>query len=107
MSDRDTAALRVQNRAPKRSISDHMRLIGARRLGRVQRQCRRALIALNRVRIGDLLAWCFPHAIEFKHWHRKSIHRAISRVAKPVGKPRARHATTWVLRDTPQHGPRK
>lgn len=70
-----------------------------RRLGRLQRQCRRSLIALGSVRIKDLLAWCYPHALEFQPWHRTNVHRAIVRVARPVGKTRARHATTWVLRD--------
>jgi hypothetical protein len=68
-------------------------------MGRVQLQCRRCLIALNRAKIGDLLAWCYPKAIELKHWHRKSIHRAIIKVGIPVGKTRERHATTWILRD--------
>jgi hypothetical protein len=60
---------------PRATLSEHMRLIGAKRMGRVQLQCRRALIALSRVRIGDLLVWAYPHVTEFKHWDRKSIHR--------------------------------
>ena len=83
---------------PKSSISDHMRHIGANRMGRVQRQCRRALIALSHARIRDLLEWCYPHALEFKHWHRKSIHLAIRKVGVPVGKTRERRPTTWVLK---------
>jgi hypothetical protein len=91
---KNTDVFRGQSRRsgqPRASLSDHMRLIGARRMGRVQLQCRRALIALSRVRIGDLLAWCYPKAKEFKHWHRKSIHRAILKVGVPVGQTRARH----------------
>jgi hypothetical protein len=83
---------------PRATLSEHMRLIGAKRMGRVQLQCRRALIALSRVRIGDLLVWAYPHVTEFKHWDRKSIHRAIIKVGIPVGKTRERCATTWVLR---------
>jgi hypothetical protein len=72
-----------------------------RRLGRVQRQIRRALIGLGRpLRIRDLLKWVYPHVVEFQSWHRTNIHRAITRVARPVGKTRKRFATTWRLHDT-------
>jgi hypothetical protein len=101
MGERNMAGrMRGKFRPPASPLSGHVLTNGDRtkRLGRVQLQCRRALIALSRVRIKDLLGWCYPHAIEFKHWHRKSIHRAITRVAKPLGKTRARHATTWVLK---------
>ena len=64
-----------------------------RRLGRVQRQIYRCLIALGRpVKIRDLLKWCYPHAVEFQPWHRTNINRAISRVARPVEKPGKRFA---------------
>ena len=89
-----------KRRAPKRSRSGYI-ITNAdrrRRLGRLQRQIFRALIALSRVRIKDLLAWCYPSAIEFQPWHRTNIHRAITRVARPVGKSRKRFATTWVLK---------
>jgi hypothetical protein len=89
---------------PASPLSGHVLTNGDRtkRLGRIQLQCRRALIALSRVRIGDLLEWAYPHATEFKHWHRKSIHRAIIKVGIPVGKTRERHATTWQLRTLPK-----
>jgi hypothetical protein len=75
------AALSVQLRAPNGSLSEHMRLIADKRIGRVQRQIRRCLIALGSARIRDLLKWCYPSALEFQPWHRTNIHRAASKVA--------------------------
>jgi hypothetical protein len=74
-----------------------------KRVGRVQRQIRRCLIALGRpVKIRDLLKWCYPHVTEFQPWMRTHIHATIKRVAKPIGKTRERFATTWQLRTTPK-----
>ena len=95
----NTGSSRVQyGEPPKRShrrhtLTNHDR---QKRLGRVQRQIRRCLIALGRpVRIRDLLPWCYPSALEFQPWMRAHIHRTIGRVARPVGKTRERYATTW------------
>ena len=92
----------LEGDAPKRSRSGRVITNEARRsrIGRVQRQIRRALIGLGRpLTMRELLPWAFPTARKFKHWMRWSINRAARRVARPVGKTRARHATTWVLRD--------
>jgi hypothetical protein len=58
---------------------DHRR----RRLGRVQRQVQRALIAAGGrgCRIRDLLSWAFPALTTWRDWHRSSVHRAARRVA--------------------------
>jgi hypothetical protein len=87
------------------SLRAHLRRIADRRMGRVQLQCWRCLVGLGRpVKIRDLLKWCYPKAIEFQPWHRTNVHRAIIRVARPVGKTRERHGTTWALRETKTQG---
>jgi hypothetical protein len=68
--------------AQRASLSAHMRLIADKRIGRIQRQVRRCLIALGSARIRDLLKWCYPSALEFQPWHRTNIHRAAHRVAE-------------------------
>jgi hypothetical protein len=53
------------------------------RLGRIQRQIRRALIAAGGmpVRTRELLRWCYPQAKQFEWRHRSSVHRAVHRFA--------------------------
>jgi hypothetical protein len=67
---------------PNRSISEHMRLIADNRMGRVQRQVKRALIALGSARIQDLLEWAYPQLTSYLPWHRTNVHRAASKVAE-------------------------
>jgi hypothetical protein len=70
------------------------------RLGRLRRQISRALIAANGkpLRIGALLSWCYPRVPTYLPWHRANIHRAIVRVAQPVGTTRKRaHLTLGAL----------
>ena len=81
-SVRSTSSSRVQNRPPHASVRDHLRRIADKRIGRVQRQVRRCLIALGSARIRDLLKWCYPSVLEFQPWHRTNIHRAANKVAE-------------------------
>ena len=66
------------------------RLIGANRVGRIQRQVRRAFVASSGapLEISALLASCYPRLAKFKHWHRKSVHRALKRHAD-LGRPQS------------------
>ena len=59
-----------------------------RRVGRIQRQIRRAFIASGGrpLRIAVLLPWCYPRLSVFKPWHRTNVHRAARRFAIRVGK---------------------
>ena len=58
------------------------------RLGRVQKQIKRAFIASGGkpLRIADLLPRCYPAVRGFKLWHRTNVHRAIDKVARPIGR---------------------
>jgi hypothetical protein len=64
------------------------RLIGANRVGRIQRQVRRAFVASSGapLEISALLASCYPRLAKFKHGHRKSVHRALKRFAVSLGR---------------------
>ena len=65
---------------------------GKKRVGRVQLQIRRALIAADGrpVQIGDLLPRCFPAARNYPRWMRKSVHRALPRFAVPLERTNTR-----------------
>lgn len=58
------------------------------RVGRVQRQIRRALLAADGrpVSIGELLPRCYPRSTKYTRWQRWSIHRALPRFAVPLGR---------------------
>ena len=57
------------------------------RVGRVQRQVRRALVAVSApVSIQDLLAWCYPATKQHPQWHRTNVHRALPRFAISLGR---------------------
>ena len=75
-------------------------LIGGRyhRIGRVQRQCRRALIAHGTATIRDLLSWCYPKSRSYSRWQRKSVLRAIRKFGLPARPPRQRFAGLWMLK---------
>ena len=62
------------------------------RIGRVQLQIRRALIASGGKPLGmsDLLPRCYPRVKKFKEWHRWNIRRAAPKVAARIGKERGR-----------------
>jgi hypothetical protein len=82
------------------------------RIGRVQRQVRRALIAKGApVSIQDLLAWCYPAAKQHPRWHRTNVHRALPRWAISLGRiPNRRgRPSLWApnaeLRRLIGHGP--
>jgi hypothetical protein len=57
------------------------------RIGRVQLQIRRALIASDGkpLQMSDLLPRCYPREKKFKEWHRWNIRRAAPKVAKRIG----------------------
>jgi hypothetical protein len=98
MAERNRVQSVVKSGARRSSITGHNKPV-AGRMGRIQRQIRRALIALGRpLTIRELLPYCYPKAKTFQRWMRWSIHRAVSRVAKPLFPTRERHATTWRLR---------
>jgi hypothetical protein len=74
-----------------RSTSTRERMIviaGKPRVGRIQRQIRRALIANNckPLSIRELLRWCYPAVKQHPRWHRWSIHRALPKFAIPHGR---------------------
>jgi hypothetical protein len=86
-------ALRAIGRRYSLTIADR-----SFRVGRIQKQIRRCLIALNRpATIRDLLSWCYPRLTEFKPWHRTNVHRAVLKFAKPIGQTRQRVASRWIL----------
>ncbi len=62
------------------------------RVGRVQRQVRRAFIATNGrpIQIGDLLPRAFPQAKTYARWMRKSVQRAIPKFGVSLGRINAR-----------------
>jgi len=71
------------------------------RLGRVQKQIRRAFSSGGKpLGISALLRWCYPRASKFKPWHRTNVHRAVAKVAKPIR--RHRRGNEWVPFD-PRH----
>jgi hypothetical protein len=75
------------------------------RVGRIQKQIRRCLIALDRpATIRDLLEWCYPRLTEFRPWHRTNVHRAVPKFAVPVGPTRERFASLWTLAPNGQTG---
>ena len=58
------------------------------RVGRVQRQIRRAFIASNGqpLSTSTLIRWCFPKLKTLPSWHYKSVRVAAARFAKRVGR---------------------
>ena len=65
------------------------------RIGRIQRQVRRAFIA-SRARplmIGDLLRHCYPRIAKHKTWHRWNVHRAAGKFAVLLS--RDRRGNVW------------
>jgi hypothetical protein len=73
-------------------------IAGKPRIGRVQRQVRRALVANNckPLSIGELLAWCYPAASGHPRWHRWSIHRALPKFAVPLGRNSGRQGRPMI-----------
>src|SRR5262245_35064830 len=63
-------------------------IAGKHRVGRVQRQTKRALVAHNGgpVLISEFLRWAFPSADSYARWMRWSVHRALPKFALPVGR---------------------
>ena len=91
MSGSNTDPLRVQIRARKRSIRDHLRLIASqKRWGRVRVAVRRAFIVSNGqpICVGAVLERAYPRLRQFKHWHRWSARRALLQVAVIIGRNR-------------------
>jgi hypothetical protein len=57
------------------------------RVGRVQRQVRRAFIVKGSpLRIQALLAHCYPRSTTYARWQRDAVHRALRRFGKPLGR---------------------
>ena len=63
-------------------------IAGKHRVGRVQLQCKRALVAHNGgpVVISEFLRWAFPRADSYARWMRWSVHRALPKFAAPAGR---------------------
>src|SRR5262245_32148733 len=63
-------------------------IAGKHRVGRVQSQCKRALLAHNGgpVLISEFLRWAFPRADSYARWMRWSVHRALPKFAVPTGR---------------------
>src|SRR5262249_55959456 len=63
-------------------------IAGKHRVGRVQLQCRRALVAHQGgpVVISEFLPWAFPRADSHARWMRWSVHRALPKFAVPTGR---------------------
>jgi hypothetical protein len=58
------------------------------RVGKLQRQIRRALIAADRPLLTiDLLEYGFPRLDRYRHWHYKSVYRAARKFAVNVAGP--------------------
>ena len=56
------------------------------RLGRLQRQAKRCLIANDgSATTTQIRAWCYPGR-ERQHWHHAEIRRALRKIAKPIGR---------------------
>jgi hypothetical protein len=58
------------------------------RVGRLQRQIRRAFVSSNGrpLTIGELLGWCYAGAAHHPRWHTWDIHRSLPKVAEPLGR---------------------
>jgi len=58
------------------------------RVGRVERQLKRAFIAHNYqpLTMSQLWPWAYPGLKRAKHWHRWSVRCALLKIAKPVGR---------------------
>jgi hypothetical protein len=65
-----------------------LKVIAAKpREGKIQRACRRALIAAGRpLFTRDLLRWAYPRVERYECWHYWSIYRAAPRYAVKVGR---------------------
>jgi hypothetical protein len=68
------------------------------KIGRIQLQCRRALIAKGQATVRDLLAWAYPRASTYLPWMRTSVHRAIKKFGVPARPTRERFASLWTLK---------
>jgi hypothetical protein len=70
------------------------------RVGRVQRQLYRCMVALGRpVKMKDLLPWAYPHAGgKYKSWMRTHIHKAIRKFGVLVAPSRQRFTSSWRLK---------
>jgi hypothetical protein len=81
-------------KAPRRSARRDQLVIAARlpRVGRVQRQVRRALVAAGGRPLSttDLLRWSYPHLRRFECWRCQAVRRAAPKYAVPVGRRRSR-----------------
>jgi hypothetical protein len=93
----------ISGRIRSRGRPKHI-VIGAKdRIGRVQLQIRRALIASGGkpLTIRDFLRFAFPRTTKHTHWQRKSCHRAIPRFAVCLGRqPGWGRPNIWVARIT-------
>jgi hypothetical protein len=71
------------------------------RVGRVQRQVRRAFIAKGSpLRMGALLAHCYPRDAR---WQRNAVHRALKRFGVPLGRVARRgRPMLWGLAAVPR-----
>jgi hypothetical protein len=58
------------------------------RIGRVQRQCRRVLLAGRDwpITTGELLRWSYPRVSRFQKWHWTAVRRAAERFFVRAGK---------------------
>ncbi len=60
------------------------------RIGRVQRQIRRAFIAhhYRPLTTIELMRWCYPKVTKFKRWHSYGVRRAAPKFAVAIGRRR-------------------
>lgn len=60
------------------------------KIGRVQRQVRRAFIASGGrpLPTPEVARRCYPRAVKLEHWQRKNVRRALWKFAVPIGRGR-------------------
>jgi hypothetical protein len=69
-----------------------LEIAGKPKVGRVQRQIRRAFIASagRPLSVADLLPHCFPAAASYARWMRWSVYRAAPKFAESLGRAESR-----------------
>lgn len=69
------------------------------RIGRVQRQVKRAFLAGNGrpMTTADLARWCYPRVKRYRDWHYRNVRRAAEHWAERIapGRGGQGHSVTW------------
>lgn len=95
----------LENGGPTAKDSARWKVIADKyRVGRIQRQIRRAFIAHggSPLNIGQFLEWAYPASERHPIWHRTNVHRALRRFAVSLGRIPDRPGRPCVWAPTPE-----